>query len=132
MPYRTTRRTAEARQRQVDAMARGREAARLAGPEREPVQALPMLRRVLIVIDYDSGQPVEHRIELYRTRRVDVYRATADGQDWGRRGWSAVLEGCARACRAGCRCGLCPATDMTTTPTPTDDAPVLPVLVLHR
>ena len=88
MPYRTTRRTAEARQRQVDAMARGREAARLAGPEREPVQALPMLRRVLIVIDYDSGQPVEHRIELYRTRRVDVYRA-----DWGRRGWSAVLEG---------------------------------------
>ena len=93
MPYRTTRRTTEARQRQVDAMARGREAARLAGAEREPVQALPMLRRVLIVIDYDSGQPVEHRIQLYRTSRVDVYRATADGQDWGRRGWSAVLEG---------------------------------------
>jgi hypothetical protein len=32
MPYRTTRRTAEARQRQIAAMARGREAARLARP----------------------------------------------------------------------------------------------------
>lgn len=93
MTYRTTRRTAEARQRQIDAMARGREVARLARPEREPIPALPLLRRVLIVIDYDSGQPVEHRIELYRTSRVDVYRATADGQDWGRRGWSAVLAG---------------------------------------
>lgn len=93
MPYRITRRTADARQRQIDAMARGREVARLARPEREPIPSLPPLRRVVIVIDYDSGQPVGHRIELYRTRRVDVYRATADGQDWGRRGWSAVLEG---------------------------------------
>lgn len=93
MPYRTTRRTTEARQRQIAAMARGREAARLARPEREAVPELPLLRRVLIVIDYDSGEPVEHRIELYRTSRVDVYRATADGQDWGRRGWSAVLDG---------------------------------------
>ena len=44
----------------------------MARPEREPVPELPLLRRVVIVIDYDSGQPVEHRIELYRTRRVDV------------------------------------------------------------
>lgn len=65
----------------------------MARPEREAVPELPLLRRVIIVVDYDSGEPVEHRIELYRTSRVDVYRATADGQDWGRRGWSAVLEG---------------------------------------
>ncbi len=93
MPYRITRRTSEARQRQIAAMERGRDAARMARPEREPIPELPLLRRVVIVIDYDSGSPVEHRIEMYRTRRVDVYRATADGQDWGRRGWSAVLEG---------------------------------------
>jgi len=74
-------------------MRRGQEAARMARPERDAVPELPLLRRVLIVIDYDSSEPVEHRIELYRTSRVDVYRATADGQDWGRRGWSAVLEG---------------------------------------
>ena len=93
MPYRITRRASEARQRQIEAMQRGQEAARMARPEREAVPELPLLRRVIIVIDYDSGHPVEHRIELYRTSRVDVYRATADGQDWGRRGWSAVLEG---------------------------------------
>lgn len=57
----------------------------MARPEREAVSELPLLRRVIIVIDYDGGEPVEHRIELYR--------ATADGQDWGLRGWSAVLEG---------------------------------------
>lgn len=93
MPYRVTRRTSEARQRQIAAMQRGQDAARLARPEREAAPDLPLLRRVLIVIDYDSGGPVEHRIELYRTSRVDVYRATADGQDWGHRGWTAVLEG---------------------------------------
>ena len=93
MPYRITRRTSEARQRQIAAMERGQEAARMARPEREAVPELPLLRRVVIVIDYDSGSPVEHRIEMFRTRRVDVYRTTADGQDWGCRGWSAVLEG---------------------------------------
>ena len=93
MPYRVTRRASESHQRQIAAMQRGQEAARMARPEREAVPELPLLRRVIVVIDYDSGRPVEHRIELYRTRRVDVYRATADGQDWGLRGWSAVLEG---------------------------------------
>lgn len=93
MPYRLTRRASEAQQRQIDAMRRGQEAARMSRPERAPIPELPQLRRVVIVIDYDSGAPVEHRIELYRTTRVDVYRAQADGADWGRKGWSAVLAG---------------------------------------
>jgi hypothetical protein len=51
----------------------------------------PALRRTLIVIDYDFGK-VEHRIDLYRTRRIDCYRAVADGVEWKRRiGWSKVL-----------------------------------------
>ena len=47
----------------------------------------------LIIIDYDFGK-VEHRIDLYRTPRIDCYRAVADGVEWKRRvGWSKVLAG---------------------------------------
>ncbi len=54
---------------------------------------LPALRRRIIIIDYDFGKVV-HRLDLYRTDRVDCYRAVADGQPWQRRiGWSRVLEG---------------------------------------
>ena len=54
---------------------------------------LPALRRTLIIIDYDFGR-VEHRIDLYRTPRIDCYRAIADGVEWKRRiGWSKVLAG---------------------------------------
>jgi len=58
---------------------------------------LPDLRRTVIVIDYDSGQPVARRIDLYRTPRVDVYRAEADGAPWAVMGWSAVLAGLRKA-----------------------------------
>ena len=46
MPYRITRRASEARQRQIEAMQRGQEAARMARPEREAVPELPLLRLV--------------------------------------------------------------------------------------
>jgi len=52
-----------------------------------------LLRRTLIIIDYDFGR-VEHRIDLYRTPRIDCYRAVADGVEWKRRiVWSKVLAG---------------------------------------
>lgn len=55
---------------------------------------LPELRRVIEVTDYDSDQPATHRIELYRSDRIDCYRAVVDGQLWKTRiGWSRVLEG---------------------------------------
>jgi len=55
--------------------------------------SLPDLRRTIIIIDHDFGT-VEHRIDLYRTTRIDCYRAVADGQEWKKRaGWSTVLEG---------------------------------------
>lgn len=54
---------------------------------------LPDLRRVVTVTDYDSGLPVTHTLELRRTRRVDTYAVSADGQPWRYCGWSAVLAG---------------------------------------
>lgn len=55
---------------------------------------LPLLRREVVVIDYDSGDPITHTLHLYRTSRVDQYRAVADGQPWKDRiGWSRVLAG---------------------------------------
>lgn len=53
----------------------------------------PSLRRVIIVYDYDFGCRV-HRIDLYRTNRIDCYRAEADGRPWKPRiGWTSVLDG---------------------------------------
>lgn len=64
--------------------------------EAEPVErpgALPDLRRRITIEDFDSGQRVAHVMELYRTGRVDCYRAVADGKLWRHRiGWSKVIE----------------------------------------
>lgn len=58
---------------------------------------LPELRREVIVIDYDSGEPVTHTLRLYRTGRVDTYRIEADGKPWRRAGWAACLAGLRKA-----------------------------------
>lgn len=59
---------------------------------------LPQLRREVTVIDYDTGTPVAHTVHLYRSDRVDCYRAVADGQPWKDRiGWSKVLAGVRKA-----------------------------------
>ena len=79
--------------RKARAMRDVRERRQLEGSESSDPRALPALRRTLIVIDYDFGV-VEHRIDLYRTRRIDCYRAVADGVEWKRSiGWSKVLAG---------------------------------------
>jgi hypothetical protein len=65
-----------------------RECKRIEGSEPRYPRELPTLRRTLIIIDYDFGA-VEHRIDLYRTRRIDCYRVVADGVEWKRSiGWS--------------------------------------------
>lgn len=75
----------------LEAMRRGRErAAQGRGPILR-ASDLPELRRVVTVTDHDTGQPVTHRIELLRSRRVDTYRVLVDGQPWRACGWSAVL-----------------------------------------
>ncbi len=53
---------------------------------------LPQLRRIIEVTDFDSGQPITHRIELYSCDRIDCYNALVDGKKWLIRiGWSKVL-----------------------------------------
>lgn len=81
----------------LEAMKRGRELAAMAREPRGRAPDLPELRREVIVIDYDSGQPVTHTLHLYRTSRVDTYRIEADGKPWKRGGWSACLVGLRKA-----------------------------------
>jgi hypothetical protein len=89
MPYRHR----DSMSRKLRAARDARERRRLEGPEPRYPRELPALRRTLVIIDYDFGR-VEHRIDLYRTRRIDCYRAVADGVEWKRRiGWSKVLAG---------------------------------------
>lgn len=55
---------------------------------------LPELRRTIIVIDYDSGVPAHHQIDMYKTNRIDQFRAVVDGVEWKKRiGFSGVLAG---------------------------------------
>jgi len=59
---------------------------------RAGIPVMPELRRQIVIIDHDFGT-VEHRIDLFRTNRIDCYRVVADGVEWKRRaGWSTVLE----------------------------------------
>jgi hypothetical protein len=97
MYRRLSPRQREARARKIEAMRRGRDAARMArqAPGRAP--DLPALRREVIVIDHDTGQPVQHVLRLYRTRRVDVYCIEADGAPWRTGGWTRALDGLRRA-----------------------------------
>ena len=89
MPYRHR----DSMSRKLRAMRDARARRRLEGVEPRYARDLPALRRTLIIIDYDFGR-VEHRIDLYRTPRIDCYRAVADGVEWKRRvGWSKVLAG---------------------------------------
>lgn len=56
------------------------------------------LRRRITIDDFDSGELRTHVVELYRTTRIDSYRAVVDGVEWQPRiGWSRVLDGMRRA-----------------------------------
>lgn len=88
-----TKRQSEARARKLEAMRRGKDRARMERKQQGRAPDLPLLRRRVIVTDYDTGQPVTHTLDLYRTRRIDQYRAEADGKPWKEKiGWSKILE----------------------------------------
>jgi hypothetical protein len=58
----------------------------------------PHLRRRITIEDFDGAGPRTHVVELYRTSRIDSYRAVVDGREWQPRiGWSRVLDGLRRA-----------------------------------
>ena len=61
------------------------------GPAPDYPRQMPELRRSIVIVDHDFGT-VEHRIDLYRTSRIDCYKVVADGVEWKHRaGWSRVL-----------------------------------------
>lgn len=66
--------------------------------QRQDVSSLPRRRRVAIIVDYDTGKPVMHVIEMLRTNRVDSYRVVIDGHELKQRaGWSRVCDRIRRA-----------------------------------
>ena len=75
-----------------------------AAPEdqRAPAWHPPELRRRVTIEDFDGVEPRMHVIELYRTNRIDSYRASIDGNPWTpfgrtRVGWSVVTDALRRA-----------------------------------
>ncbi|NMP33138.1 hypothetical protein HII17_16385 [Thalassotalea sp. M1531] len=61
-------------------------------------QSIPELRRVIEITDYDSGEPITHKLELYKTDRIDCYKVFVDGKLWKKRiGWSNILAGIRKA-----------------------------------
>lgn len=81
------------------ASAAARERERLNGVDPcSVIEDPPALRRVMEITDYDSGEPIHHRFELYRCDRLDCYNVVVDGELWKQRvGWSRVLEGLRKA-----------------------------------
>ncbi len=85
--YRKTRKY----QQHCATMRAAKERKRLAQEPREPIPALPELRRRVTVEDFDRGH-VAHVLDFYRTDRVDCYRVVADGKPWRSRiGWARAL-----------------------------------------
>jgi hypothetical protein len=60
-----------------------------AEPRHDP---LPDKRITITVTRHDTGNET-HTFELYKGRRVDMYRVYVDGNPWKHCGLSAVLEG---------------------------------------
>lgn len=76
------------------AMRAAKERQRIEGVSPDYPPDLPDLRRTVVVTDYDTGEPLTYRIDLYRSDRIDCYTAVVAGRVWRRRvGWSRVLEG---------------------------------------
>lgn len=71
-----------------EAKARKREAL---GPRAAPWSP-PALRRIVVVIDFDSGRPMMRMMQLWRGDRIDRYRVrTPRGDARNPAGWSKAL-----------------------------------------
>lgn len=95
--YRLTRKADAARRAQLAAMRSAKERERLESPPPSYPAELPDLRMRITIERLDFGRE-KHVVELHRTRRVDVYRATIDGQPWITAGLTQVLAGIRKAC----------------------------------
>jgi hypothetical protein len=47
--------------------------------DHQPVWEIPKLRRVIEITDFDSGEPIVHKVELYKTDRIDCHDVCVDG-----------------------------------------------------
>jgi len=66
---------------------------REAGPAPERSPELPVLRKRIVITDYDFGEVV-HTLDLYRTDRIDCFAVHVDGKPWKSRiGMSRILAG---------------------------------------
>ena len=89
MSYRTTQRQSL----RLATMRAAKERKRLEGNAPDYPPELPHLRRRIIIIDYDHGHEV-HRLDLYRSNRIDCYNVNVDGKPWKQHiGWSRILTG---------------------------------------
>lgn len=95
--YRRTKKYSEARARQLEAMRRGRDRARMAREPSPRAVPLPLLRKRITVENFDFGHE-RHVFELRRDRGVDSYWVYADGRLWRKCGLTKVLEGLRKAC----------------------------------
>lgn len=60
---------------------------------------LPLLRRKIIIIDYDFGEQI-HVLELRRSERIDCYAVYVDGHLWKEQiGFSRILAGIRKSMR---------------------------------
>ena len=74
-------------------MRKAKERKRLESPSQDYPSELPDLRKIIVVIDLDFGKKVSI-MRLYKTGRIDQYRAEANGKLWKERiGLSGVLAG---------------------------------------
>lgn len=79
--------------KKLAAMRAAKERIRLESDAPDYPPALPNLRRIVIIIDFDFGKTV-NIIKLFKTNRIDCYRAEVDGKVWKEKiGWAKTLEG---------------------------------------
>lgn len=72
-------------------MRKARERKRLESDAPEYPQELPILRRKIVIYDYDFGEKVTV-IECRKTKRIDSYRVFANGEDKKNMGNSRIME----------------------------------------
>jgi hypothetical protein len=53
--------------------------------EHQPVWEIPKLRRVIEITDLESSEPIVHKLERYKTDRIDCYDVYVDNAIWKKR-----------------------------------------------
>jgi len=75
-------------------MRAAKERKRMEGEAPDYPRELPNLRKVIITIDFDGETPKVNTMRLYKTGRIDQYRAEANGKLWRERiGLAGILAG---------------------------------------